>query len=110
MNEPFLSIRGVSKRFGKTEALRGIDLDVMGDEMLVVLGPTGAGKTTLLRVIAGLENPDAGELMLSRKRVNDVSSADRDVAIVFQNFFPLSGSNGAAEHGVPTSGAGTKSL
>ena len=83
---PFLNLRGVRKRLGATEALRGIDLDAGRDELLVVLGPTGAGKTTLLRTIAGLEQPDAGTITMAGRDVTALDPASRDVALVFQNF------------------------
>jgi len=83
---PFLSLRGVCKRLGATEALRGIDLEAGRDEFLVVLGPTGAGKTTLLRTIAGLEQPDAGTIAMDGRDVTALDPAARDVALVFQNF------------------------
>jgi ATP-binding cassette, subfamily F, member 3 len=60
----FLNLRGVCKRLGATEALRGIDLEAGGDELLVVLGPTGAGKTTLLRTIAGELPHDGGTIRI----------------------------------------------
>jgi multiple sugar transport system ATP-binding protein len=82
----FLNLRGVCKRLGATEALRGIDLEAGGDELLVVLGPTGAGKTTLLRTIAGLEQPDAGTITMAGRDVTRLDPASRDVALVFQNF------------------------
>jgi multiple sugar transport system ATP-binding protein len=83
---PFLSARGISRRFGKKQALDGIDLEVGADELLVVLGPTGAGKTTLLRTIAGLERPDTGTLALGGRDVTGLDPASRDAAFVFQNF------------------------
>ena len=83
---PFLSLRGVSKRLGRTEALRAIDLDAGSDELLVVLGPTGAGKTTLLRTIAGLERPDHGAIVMAGRDVTALDPASRDIALVFQNF------------------------
>jgi len=81
-----LSLRGVSKRFAAVEALRSVDLDVGADELVVVLGPTGAGKTTLLRTIAGLEQPDAGTLSMDGRDLALLAPAERDVALVFQNF------------------------
>jgi multiple sugar transport system ATP-binding protein len=81
-----LSLRGVSKRLGQTQALRGIELEARADELLVVLGPTGAGKTTLLRTIAGLEEPDAGTVHMAGVDVTALDPAARDVALVFQNF------------------------
>jgi multiple sugar transport system ATP-binding protein len=83
---PFLAVRGVSKRFGTLQALDRIDLEVAKDELLVVLGPTGAGKTTLLRTIAGLDAPDAGSIGMDGGDVTRLTPAERDVAIVFQNF------------------------
>jgi multiple sugar transport system ATP-binding protein len=81
-----LTARGISRRFGKKQALEGIDLEVGADELLVVLGPTGAGKTTLLRTIAGLERPDTGTLAMGGRDVTGLDPASRDVALVFQNF------------------------
>ena len=87
MNENvFLQLQGLHKRFGAVAALRGIDLDLMRDELLVVLGPTGAGKTTLLRTVAGLETPDAGTVSMDGALVTHAPPAARDVALVFQNF------------------------
>jgi multiple sugar transport system ATP-binding protein len=82
----FLSVRGVSKRLGRTQALLDVTLDAHADELLVVLGPTGAGKTTLLRTIAGLEQPDAGSVNMAGQDVTALDPAERDVALVFQNF------------------------
>jgi multiple sugar transport system ATP-binding protein len=82
----FLSVRGLSKRLGRTQALLDISLEAHADELLVVLGPTGAGKTTLLRTIAGLERPDAGAITLAGQDVTARDPAGRDVALVFQNF------------------------
>jgi ABC-type sugar transport system ATPase subunit len=76
----------VSKRFGAHHAVRDIDLEVVDGECLVLLGPSGCGKTTLLRLLAGLESIDAGAIWIGDRRVNDVAPADRDVAMVFQNY------------------------
>jgi multiple sugar transport system ATP-binding protein len=82
----FLQIEGLSKRFGAAEALADVSLSVEQDELLVVLGPTGAGKTTLLRTIAGLESPEAGSIRMGGRDVTNLPPAERDVALVFQNF------------------------
>src|SRR5882757_4285032 len=86
MSDSFLTVRGVKKTFGRAPALAGVDLDVGKDELLVVLGPTGAGKTTLLRTIAGLETPTSGSIAMDGIDVLNRSPAERDVALVFQNF------------------------
>ena len=77
---------GVRKRFGSTEALRGIDLAVASGECLVLLGPSGCGKTTLLRLVAGLETADARPHPHRRRPSTTCRRAERDVAMVFQNY------------------------
>jgi phospholipid/cholesterol/gamma-HCH transport system ATP-binding protein len=86
---PFISLRGVEKSFGDKRVLRGIDLEVMEGETIVVLGGSGEGKTVLLRHINGLERPDAGEVSVDGKRLNALSEDElspirREVAMVFQ--------------------------
>jgi multiple sugar transport system ATP-binding protein len=77
---------GVAKRFGAHTALRKVDLDIAAGECLVLLGPSGCGKTTLLRLLAGLEQPDEGRILIGDRVVNDIEPAERDVAMVFQNY------------------------
>jgi multiple sugar transport system ATP-binding protein len=83
---PYLKLEGIQKSFGARRALAGLDLEVGEGERVVVLGPTGAGKTTLLRVIAGLEAPDQGRILLGGADATALPPARRDVAFVFQNF------------------------
>ena len=64
-----LALTTVSKRFGDVEAVRDLSLSVADGEFLVLLGPTGAGKTTTLRLIAGLERPDAGDVVIDGRIV-----------------------------------------
>ena len=87
--QDFISMRGVTKSFGGKPVLRGIDLDVMEGETLVVLGGSGEGKSVLLRHINGLERPDAGEVRVEGKLLNELSEdalfpIRREVAMVFQ--------------------------
>jgi len=77
---------GVTKRFGGHLAVRDIDLEAQPGECLVLLGPSGCGKTTLLRLVAGLEKADAGRISIGDRVVNAVPPAERDVAMVFQNY------------------------
>jgi multiple sugar transport system ATP-binding protein len=81
-----LRFKGLKKSFGKITALDKIDLEVKDREFFVLLGPTGAGKTTTLRIIAGLEQPEEGEVFLGNEVVNKLSPAERDVAMVFQYY------------------------
>ena len=81
-----ISLRKLGKRFGTVAAVQDLTLDIRDREFFVLLGPTGAGKTTTLRCIAGLERPDAGEIHIAGERVDDWSAAQRDVALVFQQY------------------------
>ena len=79
-------IRGVSKSFGATRASDNISLTVPDGSFVVLLGPSGAGKTTLLRLIAGLESPDAGSISIGGEDVARITPAERNVAMVFQQY------------------------
>ena len=79
-------IKNVTKSFGEHVAVNGLDLHIADGEFVVLLGPTGAGKTTTLRCIAGLERPDQGEIHIAGERVDEWSAAQRDVALVFQQY------------------------
>src|SRR6187401_2358109 len=68
------------------EAVSGLDLDIADGEFLVLVGPSGCGKTTALRMIAGLESISKRELRIGGRRVNEVPSRDRDIAMVFQSY------------------------
>ena len=76
----------VSKSFGAVEAVRGLSLSIADGEFVVLLGPTGAGKTTTLRLIAGLERPDRGNVVIQGRDVTEEVPAERDVAFVFQQY------------------------
>ena len=81
-----LTLEGVEKRYGSTEALRGIGLAVAEGELVVVLGPSGCGKSTLLRVVAGLEEADAGTVRIGERDVTRLPPGRRNVSMVFQSY------------------------
>jgi ABC-type sugar transport system ATPase subunit len=76
----------LTKRFGKTIAVKNANLEIEKGEFVVFLGPSGCGKTTTLRCIAGLEDPDEGEIYIDDELVNDLPTLDRDVGFVFQHY------------------------
>ena len=81
-----LALKGLRKRFGAVEAVRGIDLDVAHEEFVVLVGPSGCGKSTILRMIAGLEEASGGEIRIGERLVNNTAPKDRNIAMVFQNY------------------------
>ncbi len=81
-----LRLTGLGKSFGQTQAVRNLTLEVASGEFIVLLGPSGAGKTTSLRMVAGLEAPDTGRVLIDGIDVTTVSPALRDVAFVFQQY------------------------
>ena len=82
----FLVIKGLQKRFGAVEVLKGIDISVPRGGFLVLVGPSGCGKSTLLNTIAGLESVSAGEILIDGARVNELPPSRRDIAMVFQSY------------------------
>ena len=84
---PLISIRAVTKRFGtEVTALEGVSLDIPAGEFFALLGPSGCGKTTLLRILAGFENPTAGEVLIDGEPMIGVSPNRRPLNMVFQNY------------------------
>ena len=82
-----ISLRGLVKRFaGGVVAVKSVDLDIAAGEFLTLLGPSGCGKTTTLRLIAGLEEPSEGSIVIGGRDVTHVDPGDRDVAMVFQTY------------------------
>jgi multiple sugar transport system ATP-binding protein len=79
-------LTGVTKRFGTTEVLKGIDLDIADGEFVVFVGPSGCGKSTLLRTIAGLEEESGGDIAIGGRSVTGLSPSDRGIAMVFQSY------------------------
>jgi multiple sugar transport system ATP-binding protein len=81
-----LSLQGLGKAFGGRAVLQPCDLEVQSGELVVVMGPSGCGKSTLLRLIAGLETPSSGCVLIGGVDMTDVAPADRGVAMVFQSY------------------------
>ena len=81
-----LELHGLRKSFGLIDVLSGVDLALADGEMLVIVGASGCGKSTLLRLVAGLERPTAGRVLIDGRDVTNVDPAQRDIAMVFQNY------------------------
>jgi len=81
-----IELRNLSKRWGAFVGVEDLNLTIRDREFLVLLGPSGCGKTTTMRMIAGLEDATAGDILIDGKRVNDLEPKDRDVAMVFQSY------------------------
>lgn len=79
-------LNGVTKKFGKTTAVQNLSMTIGDGDFVVLLGPTGAGKTTTLRLISGLERPDSGDIHIDGRPVINETPAQRDVAMVFQQY------------------------
>ena len=81
-----VELENVVKRFGGTQVIHGVSVDIADGEFVVIVGPSGCGKSTLLRMVAGLETVSEGEIRIGGKRVNEKEPMDRDIAMVFQNY------------------------
>jgi multiple sugar transport system ATP-binding protein len=81
-----VEIRDVVKRFGASQVVQGVSIDIEDHEFVVLVGPSGCGKSTLLRMIAGLEDITGGEIRIGGRVINDVPPRDRDIAMVFQSY------------------------
>ncbi|MGB5102880.1 MAG: sn-glycerol-3-phosphate ABC transporter ATP-binding protein UgpC [Steroidobacteraceae bacterium] len=81
-----IAFQGIAKRFGDVSVIENLDLEIHDQEFMVFVGPSGCGKSTALRMIAGLEEPSEGTLVIGDRVVNDVHPKDRDVAMVFQSY------------------------
>ena len=86
MAQPILTLENIHKSFDGTKVLDGISLSVLPGQFLTLLGPSGCGKTTTLRIIAGLETPDEGRVLLNGAEVTKLPPEKRAVNTVFQNY------------------------
>ena len=86
MTNRALELKDIRKSFGDVDVIHGIDLDIEEGEFIVFVGPSGCGKSTLLRLIAGLDDPTSGDIVLDGKRVNGVPASERGLSMVFQSY------------------------
>ena len=86
MAEADVRLQGVTKRFDDVTAVDEVTLEVYRGEFLSVIGPSGCGKTTTMRLIAGLDQPDAGQIMIRGQHMEGVPPYERNVGLVFQSF------------------------
>ncbi len=102
-----VSLNNINKVYPNgAHAVRGVDMDIADGEFIVFVGPSGCGKSTLLRMIAGLETISEGEMSIDGRSINDVSPAERDVAMVFQNYalYPHMSVRGNMSYGLKNRG------
>ena len=85
-----IQLKKLTKRWGNFTAVDDFNLTIADKEFLVLLGPSGCGKTTTMRMFAGLEDATDGEILVDGKKINDLEPKDRDVAMVFQSYAPVS--------------------
>ena len=81
-----VTLANISKRWGSVTAVDSVSLAITDGEFMVLLGPSGCGKTTTMRMVAGLEDPTEGDILIGERDVTDVAPGDRDLAMVFQNY------------------------
>ncbi len=84
--EPAISLRGVSKRYGRELALHSLDLDIADGEFFCLLGPSGCGKTTTLNLLGGFVTPTSGQIFIRGRQVDRLPPYRRDVNTVFQSY------------------------
>jgi sulfate transport system ATP-binding protein len=82
----YVELKGIHKSYGRYKASEEINIQIEKGKLVGLLGPSGSGKTTILRMIAGLEHPDKGDILIDGKRVNDIPSSKRGIGFVFQNY------------------------
>ena len=83
---PILELRGVTKRYGKVDAVRGVDLSLHEGELMTLLGPSGSGKTTVLKMVAGFVDITTGGIWLRGQDISELAPSEREIGMVFQNY------------------------
>lgn len=81
-----VELRNIQKKWGTFWGVRNVNLEIADEEFVVLLGPSGCGKTTTMRMLAGLEDPSEGEILMDGQVINEIDARDRDVAMVFQGY------------------------
>lgn len=81
-----ISLRNITKSYGETAVLKGVNLDIANGEFIALVGPSGCGKSTLLRILAGLDDCDAGEVWLDEENIAQLRASKRNLAMVFQSY------------------------
>ena len=82
----YVELKDINKTFGSYQASRHVSFSIEKGRLVGLLGPSGSGKTTILRMIAGLETPDSGDILIDGKRVNDIPASERGIGFMFQNY------------------------
>lgn len=82
----YVELKNINKNFGNYKASDNVNFGIEKGKLIGLLGPSGSGKTTILRMIAGLENPDSGEIIIDGKVVNNIPASERGIGFVFQNY------------------------
>ena len=86
MSETYVELKGINKYFKDFHASKDVNISIPKGRLVALLGPSGSGKTTILRMIAGLEHPDSGDIIINGKVVNDVPGSERGIGFVFQSY------------------------
>ena len=108
MATPLVEFRSVVKRFGDFVAVERVNFTIEAGEFVAIMGPSGCGKTTTLRMLAGLEAPSEGEVVMDGRMINDVPAHDRDTPLVWQSLalFPFLNARENVEFGLQMRGVG----
>ena len=82
----YIQLKNINKTYGNYQASKDINFSIEKGKLVGLLGPSGSGKTTILRMIAGLETPDSGDILIDGVRINDIPASKRGIGFVFQNY------------------------